>query len=167
MHTPNFTVSRVDLLENLPEIGRLIRTSYADVAAQFNITRENCASHPAFQADDLLLAKLNLPLAIHLAAHNSDGEIIGFAAATPTKKHVVEGLRFCVLPAYQGLGLGNMLLDKLLHELRQGKVRSLEVGLIDANEPLKAWYLRRGFVQTGKREYAGVPFVVCRMQLKL
>ncbi|MCL2531495.1 MAG: GNAT family N-acetyltransferase [Oscillospiraceae bacterium] len=68
----------------------------------------------------MLLAKLNLPDAIHLAARNFDGKIVGFAAAVPIKRRVFEGLRFCVLPEYQGLGLGNALLDKLLHELRQG-----------------------------------------------
>jgi len=167
MDYQHVTVSRVDLHENLPEIGRLIRTSYAPVAAQFNITRENCANHPAYQADDLLLAKLDLPGAIHLTARNCDGEIIGFASAVPTKRRVFEGLRFCVMPEYQGFGVGNTLLDKLLHELRQGKARKLKIRLIDANEPLKQWYLRRGFVQTAKREYPGLPFVVCRMQRKL
>ncbi|MCL2195964.1 MAG: GNAT family N-acetyltransferase [Oscillospiraceae bacterium] len=167
MQAFTYSISPVNLRENLPAIGHLVRASYADVAAQFGITCENCASHPAYQADDLLLGKLDLPHAIHLIARNSGGEIIGFAAAVPTKRRVLEGLRWCVAPAYRGLGVGNALLDELLCKLQQCKARKLEIGVIDANEPLKAWYARRGFAQTAKREYAGVPFVVCRMQLEV
>jgi len=66
MNHLNVTISRVDWHENLPENGYLSRTSDGNVAAQFNLMHENCASHPAFQADNLLLAKLNLPSAIHI-----------------------------------------------------------------------------------------------------
>lgn len=163
----DYTITHINLCENLPIVGDFIRASYAPVAAQFKITRENCATHPAYQPDDQLLNRLDLSGAIHLAAHNCDGKLIGFCAAVPTKQQVYEGLRLCVTSENRGFGVGNALMDELLRKLRQGNARKLEVGLIDTNEPLKTWYLRRGFTQTAKREYSGLPFVVCHMQMKL
>ena len=37
----------------------------------------------------------------------------------------------------------------------------------DAAEELKSWYRRRGFHETGKREFKHLPFVVCFMEKNL
>jgi SAM-dependent methyltransferase/predicted GNAT family N-acyltransferase len=160
------TIRQIDLHEHLPQIGNLVRRSNETVAKQFNLTRENCPIHPTFCDDDSLRGKLNHPGVICLGGYAGD-ELVGFVALIPRKRRVYELTRLCVAPEQRGAGCGNRLLDESLRVLREKKARKVVINIIDKHSKLKQWYIKYGFREVAKKEYAAVPFVVCVMELKL
>ena len=42
--------------------------------------------------------------------------------------------------------------------------RKIEIGIIEGNTRLKDWYAANGFVHTGTKRYASVPFLVGHME---
>ena len=141
----------------------LIRQSFATVAAEFGLTPQNCPAHPAFSADESLIHALDKPGVICLGGY-FHGKIVGFAALVPLKRRVFELTRLCVAPEQRGSAFGNRLLDEALRIAQEQAARKITIGIIDANESLKAWYLKRGFSEVGKKKFVHLPFVVCEME---
>ena len=159
-----FDIRPIDLRENLPQIGNLIRRSFATVADEFGLTPQNCRYHPAFVDDDATLAKLGKPGTLCFGGY-VDGELLGFMAIVPRRWRAYEGLRLAVAPEARQQGLGRALLDKCVETAREQGARKLKAGVIDQNEPLKQWYARYGFRETGKKEWPSIVISYIEMRL--
>ena len=156
----------VPTYETIPEIGALIRLAFSDVAREFQLTPENCHSHPSFLTDSDLLASLRRPGVICFAAYANNAPV-GFVAIWPKGPDAYELTRLCALPAHRHMGLGEQLMQAAIQAAKERGARRIEIGIIDASERLKRWYEKFGFRETGKHSYAHLPFVVCEMQHNL
>ena len=86
------------------------------------------------------------------------GALIGNAAfffGARVKVAHVAGLAMGVLPLWQGGGLGTLLLERSVADMRaHKKIFRLDLIVMDDNEHAKAMYERVGFVVEGRREGA-------------
>ncbi|MGV6814964.1 MAG: GNAT family N-acetyltransferase, partial [Phycisphaerales bacterium] len=86
------------------------------------------------------------------------GAIVGNAAfffGARVKIAHVAGLAMGVLPEWQGLGLGSLLLNRAVEDMRKNpRILRLDLIVIDGNEHAKAMYERAGFVVEGHRDGA-------------
>jgi len=176
-----YEVHGIDIGLCLPAVGAVIRLAFAGVAEEFHLTPRNCRYHPAFLSDSDLAVSLQRPDVICFGAL-ADDLLVGFAAVLPKgpdafapepDKQAPQGqgtyelTRLCVLPAHRHAGLGARLMQAALQATKEHGARRLEIGVIDANERLKAWYESHGFRATAVREYAHLPFRVCGMEREI
>jgi ribosomal protein S18 acetylase RimI-like enzyme len=73
-----------------------------------------------------------------------------------------------VLPAFQGRGIGSMLLDEVIESFAEAKLMRLEVE--EANDKAIAFYVAQGFARTGRTancgdQSSGIPALVYEMPL--
>ena len=145
----------------------VVRAAFRTPAERFNITRDNCPTHPSF-ADKEKLIKITDNGGTFFAAYR-ESEMIGCVAVEPSPEK--EGTwyleKLAVLPDYRFTGLGSLLLD---HACRAISIfggifggRKISIALIDADSGLKNWYRRRGFAEMETRSFPHLPFAVCFM----
>lgn len=99
-----------------------------------------------------------------------DGKRIGgisFAEADETGGTVTLKQLY-VLPAFQGRGIGSMLLDEVIESFSEAKLMRLEVE--EANAKAVAFYVAQGFARTGRTadcggESSGIPALIYEMPL--
>jgi len=148
----------------LQEAGALVRRSFATVAAEFQLSAQNCPRHPTFQSDDTLLLRLSQPGVACFGAFQ-DERMVGFAALLPD--HSGDGgmelTRLCVDPAWRRREIGARLLEHPQAHTKAHGARKMTLGIISESQRLKAWYQANGFVPLRTRRVRGLPFTVCDM----
>ena len=149
------------------EVGRavdVIRRAFKPVAHRYNLTRENCPTHPSFIELGRLLKTMEVGGRLFSCFERNTQ--IGFCALEKSRDdagiYYLE--RLCVLPEYCGRGIGSTLIDYCCEQARLLGAGKISIGIIDAHKELKAWYLRRGFRQTGTRSFKHLPFTVRFME---
>lgn len=141
----------------------VIRASFATVAADLGLTRENCPSHPAFITTDSLAAARARGVAffgLFLGAKQA-----GFIAVERVDDRLYYIERLAVLPAHRHQGFGRMLMDFAFGHIREHGGKRVSIGIIDENCVLKEWYLAYGFIETGTKRFEHLPFTVCFMEM--
>ncbi|MBQ3049315.1 MAG: GNAT family N-acetyltransferase [Oscillospiraceae bacterium] len=136
----------------------MVRKSFATVAAQFGLTRENCPSNPAFWPSGQLAADAKDGKEMYILS--SKDKIIGFIQLVVIDNTAVDLAQLCVLPDQRRKGCGKQLLDFAKKRAADMGRQKLTLGMIDSNLPLKKWYIKNGFTQTGARIYSNLPFAV-------
>ena len=136
----------------------VIRDSFATVAAEFGLTRENCPGNGAFMETGRLRAQREQGRRQY--ALTSSGVIIGFAELEEKPGRVYELQKLAVLPQYRHCGYGKMLLDFAKRQAASWGGSKITIGIIEKNTRLKNWYARNGFVHTGTQLFDFLPFVV-------
>jgi len=143
----------------------VIRESFGTVARDFGLTKENCPSNGAFIEIGRLVAdkeKGNKMFGLFVG-----NKQIGFVSIENKNSSVYEMEKLSVLPSYRHLGYGKVLMDYVKEYVKIINAKSVMIGIIDENTILKKWYSTYGFVETGKRIFAHLPFTVCFMEIKL
>jgi ribosomal protein S18 acetylase RimI-like enzyme len=115
-----------------------------------------------------LRRRLSRPNSEFLVA--DDGKRVGgmsFAEADETGGTVILKQLY-VLPAFQGRGIGSMLLDEVIESFAEAKLMRLEVE--EANDKAIAFYVAQGFARTGRTancgdQNSGIPALVYEMPL--
>ena len=99
-----------------------------------------------------------------------DGKRIGgMSYAEADETGVTVTLRqLYVLPAFQGRGIGSMLLDEIIESFAEARLLRLEVE--EQNEKAIAFYVAQGFARTGRvancgGQNSGIPALVYEMPL--
>ena len=159
----NFIIREVEEseLENCAEI---IRKSFATVAAEFNLTQENCPTNGAFLTFDRLLSerqsgKLQYGLLIN-------DNLAGFVCLNKTKENHIYSLeKLAVLPEFRHNGGGLALLNFAEEKVKSFGGEKITIGIIEENIILKEWYLRNGFIHTGATVIPSLPFTVGFMEV--
>ena len=85
--------------ERLPEYADVIRNSFATVANDFGLTKENCPGHTSFITDERLETKLKngyYPFGLCIG-----DKIIGFASLTDMSSGTYEMNDVSILPEYR------------------------------------------------------------------
>ena len=143
----------------------LLRAAFGTVAQELGLTEESAPTNAAFTTLANLEAHVRDGLDL-FGLYTGPG-ITGCVAVKRAKAG--NGLwyieRLAVAPGLRHRGYGSRLLSFALAEIarRGGSVAS--VGLIDANERLKVWYLSKGFAVRERRRILRLPFAVCTMSI--
>lgn len=159
-------IIRTVTTENLPEAVDVIRRSFATVAEEFGLTEENCPNNGAFITEDRL--KTDLDRGSSLSGLFLDDSLVGFVAhkrKEPSTTWYIEKL--AVLPEFRHRGFGKALLEYVVSQIRRSGGERISIGVIADNIPLVRWYARSGFVTTGTRQFASLPFLTRYMELTL
>lgn len=72
-----------------------------------------------------------------------------------------------VLPSYRHLGLGKELVAYAADYAKDHLgAQKIQIGIVEENTVLKAWYQSQGFIHTGTKQFDHLPFTVGFMELK-
>ena len=151
--------------EALPEAEEVVRQSFATVAVTFHLTRENCPTNGAFLAPGRLLSERNAGAV--QAGCFVNGRMVGYVQITAVQNGSAEMEKLAVLPECRRCGAGKALVDWAKETAKANGAQRLCIGIIEENAPLKAWYEALGFVHTGTRVFAHLPFTVGFMEMRL
>ena len=140
----------------------VIRNSFITVANEFNLTKENAPTNPAF-ADMHTLIKMNEKGIEMYGAY--EGEIcIGFVAVERANEDNFYMEKLAVLPEYRHKGIGKKLIDFASACVKRNGGKKVSIGIINENKRLKDWYIKYGFVETEVKVFKHLPFIVCFME---
>ena len=98
----------------------------------------------------LAMNPANTPLRIALVGGVADGALAGFAVASMVAPQA-ELETIAVGPAAQRRGLGRLMLDALVAELKPAGICELQLEVRSSNAPALALYRSRGFRDCGRR----------------
>lgn len=144
----------------LSECLEVIHKSFAPVAEKFHLTEINCPTHTSFiKLERLIFESGN---GVDMYGIYDGGQMIGFVGLDRRESEaVIEHL--CVLPERQGQGHGTRLMEFALERSAELGYRRVSLGIIDADEKLRRFYERLGFIEECKRDFPHLPFTVCYM----
>ena len=164
----NFTcVSIREVQDNDIDVcAEVIRRSFATVACEIGITRENYPNDDGMFMKNELLAeeKQAGSLMFALCCKN---EIVGFITLYSETDGIWGLGHLSVLPEYRHLGFGKALLDFVKEKIKLSNGCKIKITIINENKVLKSWYERYGFKHTGVESFPDLPFTVGYMELSL
>ena len=143
----------------------VIRESFATVAAEFGLTKENCPTHTSFMTIDKL--QWHWDNEYVMMGCFEDGKIIGYFSLSKKDDFTFELHNLAVLPAFRHGGIGGELLAAAKEAARKLGARKLTLDIIEEHTRLKKWYAHNGFMHTGIRKFDHLPFTVGFMECTL
>ena len=147
---------------DLPEYAEIIRRSFATVARDFSLTKENCPGHTSFITNDRLASKIKDGY-YPFGCYKGD-KLVGFVSLADMGGGVYEMDNLAVLPEYRHLGYGKKLLDFCKIKVSKLGGSKITIGIVEENIVLKDWYAANGFVHTGMKRFEHLPFTVGFME---
>ncbi|WP_238457802.1 GNAT family N-acetyltransferase [Desulforamulus ferrireducens] len=167
--TENFQASDITeirplTVEHLPAYADVISKSFATVARDFGLTKENCPGHKSFITNDRLKSKFKdgyYPFGLCIG-----DKIIGFASLTALNNGTYEMNDVSVLPEYRRYGYGKMILDFCKAKVKSFGGSKIIIGIMEESTVLKDWYTANGFVHTETKKFEHLPFTVGYMEWK-
>ena len=145
---------------------KLLNESFATVAKEFGLTKENSPTNNAFITSAELKEQLTENREFYIYANN--GKIIGFIAieksSTPDTFYIE---KLAVLPDCRHLGIGRQLMDFASNRIEELGGKCISIGLINSNTVLKNWCGKQGYVECSVKTFEHLPFEVCIMEKKL
>ena len=143
----------------------LVRGSFRTVANDFNLTKENCPTHPSFISDKQLFELHERGLWFFGLFVNENQT--GFVAVEKSDATTYYMEKLAVVPNARHSGYGETLV-RYTADFAAGKGASkLSIGTIHEHSVLKEWYKTLGFVETGLKKFNHLPFTVCFMEKDL
>jgi len=126
--------------------------SSSDADAIMNIEKTGI-SHPWIRED--ILSLINDDNKIALKAISEDGTITGYVGASYVLDEAEVG-NICILPEYRGNGIGKILFDRLITDLKSRGVTRVFLEVEDTNTPAISLYEHLGFVRyNSRKDYYG------------
>jgi len=147
---------------DLPAVLDVIHRSFATVAEEFSLTRENCPNHTSFLPMEKLMNHYNWGW-LMFGLYDKD-QLIGYFSLSEEKDGAYELHNLSVLPEYRHKGAGKLLLAHAKETVREKGGRKITIGIIDESTLLKNWYAENGFVYTGSKKFAHLPFTAGYME---
>ena len=143
----------------------IICNSFATVAEEFHLTKENCPGHTAFITFEKLQMKYNSGDRMYL--YYLDSVPVGFFSLKQIDSETWGLDHLAVLPEYRHRGIGEELLEFAEKTVREQNGKLLKIGIMEENVKLKRWYLCNGFLSTGTKRFAHLPFSVGFMEKRI
>lgn len=141
---------------DIPRCVEVIRASFATVAAEFDITPENAPRFTAFATNAERL-RWQLDEGRPMFACVEDGGIVG-CYSLHIQGEACELNNLSVLPEFRHRKLGEALLRHAFAEAKARGFTRMNLGIVEENRRLRAWYERYGFVHTGTKKFDFFPF---------
>ena len=139
-------------------LSALVRDSFRDVAERFNLTPENCPTHPSNCTDEWIVRDLNREVIYYIL--ESDSIPLGCVALEKAETDLCYLERLGVLPTGRRRGFGKALVDHVFAEAWMFNAKKVSIGIIAEDVQLKRWYQRMGFVEQVTKEFPHLPFDV-------
>jgi ribosomal protein S18 acetylase RimI-like enzyme len=149
--------------KQLPLYAEVVRQSFLTVAADFGWTEKNAPGFVAFTVEERLLSKSKEEGYYPFGCFMRE-KIVGFVSLSDTGNGVYKLNQLSVLPEYRHCGYGRRLLDFCKEKVFAWSGRKIVLDIIEENTRLKNWYIANGFVHTGTRKFAHLPFTVGFME---
>jgi diamine N-acetyltransferase len=146
-------------------LAELIREAFADVAARYRLTPENCPRHPSNCQPDWMHE--GLAKGVSFFVLESGGLPCGCVGMTSPKDGACELVRLAVRPAYRRGGLGRALVEHVIGLARSRGLARVDLGFHAGSPELRRWYEKCGFVLTRVERPAHLLFEVGFMSLRL
>jgi len=142
----------------------VIRVSFATVAQEFGITRDNFPRHTSFTTADNLLKNHEWGWLMYGLYENE--HFIGYVSISESREEdgAYELHNLAVLPEHRHRGYGKQLLDYCKSKVRELGGCKITLGLIEENTVLKNWYAANGFVHTRTQKFEHQPFTAGFME---
>lgn len=157
-------IRRIDGTQ-LSQCLEVIHRGFMTVAEEFGLTPENCPTNGAFMPYSRLENDYNQ--GDLMFGCFEEGELVGFMQLSQKDAGRFELEKLSVLPEFRHRGYGEALAETAKSEAARRGGERLTIGIIEKNTRLKLWYEKLGFVSTGTREFAHLPFTVGFMELRL
>ncbi|MCL2080277.1 MAG: GNAT family N-acetyltransferase [Oscillospiraceae bacterium] len=158
-------------MENIIEINDskiitdILNRAFLTVAEQYNFTRENAPTFPAFIGTDRIDDFLNKGLKMY--GYKIYGNIIGCAGYSYYKENIYFIERLATLPEYRHLGVGKKLVEYVENKIKDIGGEIVEIHVVDKNIILREWYKKLNYVEIRIDEIKTLPFNSCVMNKKL
>ncbi len=152
------TIEKTDL----PACLGVIRRSFATVAEEFGLTRENCPKHTSFLPPEYLETQFGWGW--NMFGLYDDGSLIGYVSLSDEGGGTFELHHLAVLPEYRHRGGGKLLLDHAKETVVQNGGTRITIGIIEESTVLRGWYEANGFVRTGTKKFPHLPFTTGFME---
>lgn len=150
---------------DLPAVLDVIHRSFATVAEEFGLTRENCPTHTSFLPMEKLANHLRWGW-LMFGLYDKD-KLIGYFSLSEEKDGAFELHNLAVLPEHRHGGAGKLLLDYAKETVRTKGGQKITIGIINESSVLKKWYAANGFIHTGMRTFGHLPFTVGFMECRV
>jgi GNAT superfamily N-acetyltransferase len=141
---------------------KVIGDSFRTVAVEFNLSKDNCPTHPSLitmkQLNELKRKGLKL-----FGLFENDTQA-GFVAVAKKKHKVYRLENLAVLPEYRHKGYGGKLIEFAEGYVKNAGGKTLSIGIINEHAVLKKWYEAKGFKETVVMKFEHLPFDVCFME---
>jgi GNAT superfamily N-acetyltransferase len=142
-------------------IARLVSEAFGDVAAQFEITPQNCPTFPAFCRPEWIAEGFDKGSRFFVAA--AEDKPAGCVGMTDPKDGSCDLVRLAVPPGYRHKGLGSLLIEHIMAQARTLGLGRVDLAIVARNDRLLHWYKRNGFAVTHKKWLPHLPFEVAYM----
>ena len=140
----------------------VIRAGFSTVAIEFGLTEQNCPNHTSFITTDRIQNHFNLGWPMY--GLYQDKKLVGYVALLKESGGIYELHNLAVLPEYRHKGYGKQLLDYCKSRVKEQGGNKIAIGIIEENTILKYWYATNGFVHTGIKKFAHLPFAAGYME---
>ena len=149
-----FEVERGELAECL----EVIHQSFATVAEDFGLTKENCPKHTSFMP--LFFLETQMDWGWRMYGLYAGKKIIGYTSLSKSKEEDgnFELHNLAILPEYRHRGFGKRMLDFAKESVVSLGGASIRIGIIEESTVLKEWYIANGFTPTGAKKFDHLPF---------
>jgi len=152
---------RVGIQKDVAVLAEIIRISFRDVAERFDLTQENCPTHPSNCTVDWVHKDMDRGVTYFIL--ETEGIASGCVALELASSELCYLERLAVLPRQRRRGFGKALVDCVLAEAERFGAHRVSIGIIAGQTELKNWYQKIGFVETQTKEFAHLPFRVTFM----
>ena len=98
---------------------------------------------------------------------NEAGTIIGYYALSDDCEPACELHHLCVLPDCRHHKVGETLLLHAFEQAKQCDCMKIDIGIVEENTRLKAWYKQYGFVHNSIKKFEFFPFTCGYMSKQL
>jgi len=158
-------VMRNAIDDDIPLLTNLIRTAFRDVAERFNLTPENCSTHPSNCTNEWVESALKKGIKYYIL--QTEKGPCGCIALEQARPDVWYLERLVVLPQFREKGLGEALVNHAIDEARKLGAQYIEIGIISDHIELREWYKKLGFCVKSETRFEHLPFMVTFMSRDL
>ncbi len=142
--------------EQLPECLDVIHKSFATVAEEFGLTKENCPKHTSFIPLYFLESQMEWGWSIFGLFENSN--IIGYMSISKENDNLYELHNLAVIPEHRHKGYGSKMIEYAKEVVKTLGGSKIKIGIINECEVLKNWYISHGFNYIGNKKFDHLPF---------
>jgi ribosomal protein S18 acetylase RimI-like enzyme len=149
-------------LQDMKSSIQIIIDSFKTVAEEFNLTRENCPTHPSFITFKNFMGYKDKGLKFFGLFENY--KQIGFIAVEKANDTLYYIEKLSVLPEYRHKGYGKKLINFVFDFVKNAGGEKISIAIIDKSKILKDWYKSNGFIEINKKDFKQLPFTVCFLE---
>lgn len=144
--------------EHLPQATALIREAFGTVAQEFGITPENAPRFTAFATTEERLVWHLEGEKRPMFGYFEEDELVGYCSLALLDGNRAELNNLAVAPSHRHRGIGKALLLHAFDLARSHNRLVIEIGIVEENRRLRAWYESLGFTHTGTKKFDFFPF---------